>query len=135
MNLLNFLHNTQKTPVVFSHFSEHKEKNMFYNNLINLCNKKNTTPTTVVKALKISAGSVTNWKNGSIPTDKTLAKLAEYFNVSIEELKNPKVKDEFSEFLSILNEKPELCKIINLLKEESKENLEKAITIIEIIKN
>lgn len=40
----------------------------------------------VVKELSIATGSVTKWKNGSIPNGETLVKLADYFNVSIDYL-------------------------------------------------
>ena len=59
---------------------------MFWNNLIELCNQRKTTPTTVVKKLKISGASVTKWKNGSIPRDTTLKKIADYFAVTIDDL-------------------------------------------------
>lgn len=55
---------------------------MFWKNFVSLCNKNRTTPTTVVKALGISGGSVTKWKNGSAPRDTTLQSIAEYFGVS-----------------------------------------------------
>ena len=59
---------------------------MFWNNLVNLCNQRNTTPTAVVKALGIAIGSVTKWKSGVIPRDTTLRKIADYFNVPVESL-------------------------------------------------
>lgn len=59
---------------------------MFWQNLVELCNKKNTTPTAVVNALGISRGSVTMWKTGAIPRDTTLKKIADYFGVSTDYL-------------------------------------------------
>ena len=59
---------------------------MFWNNLVNLCNQQNTTPTAVVKALGIAIGSVTKWKSGVIPRDTTLRKIADHFNVTVESL-------------------------------------------------
>lgn len=59
---------------------------MFWNNFVDLCNLKSTTPTAVVKKLNISAGSVTGWKEGSIPRDTTLKKIADYFEISVTEL-------------------------------------------------
>lgn len=59
---------------------------MFWKNFINLCNDKNISPTTVVTALKISRGSVTGWKKGTVPTDTTLQKIADYFGVTPEYL-------------------------------------------------
>ena len=59
---------------------------MFWNNFVNQCNSRNTTPTSVVKKLKISGGSVTGWKEGSIPRDTTLKKIADYFDITVAEL-------------------------------------------------
>lgn len=59
---------------------------MFWNNFLSLCNQHGTSPTSVVTELGISIGSVTHWKNGKIPHNTTLMKLADYFNVTIEQL-------------------------------------------------
>ena len=58
---------------------------MFWKNFIDLCNKKRMKPTQVIKALGISGGSITGWKNGTIPSKKTLSLLANYFEVEIED--------------------------------------------------
>ena len=55
---------------------------MFWKKLVELCNQHQTTPTTVVHELKIGTGCVTKWRNGSIPRDTTLKKIADYFQVS-----------------------------------------------------
>jgi repressor LexA len=61
---------------------------MFWEKFYSLCLKNNVKPFTVVKSLGISQGSITKWKNGSIPSGATLAKLAEYFGVTVDELMN-----------------------------------------------
>lgn len=60
---------------------------MFWNNLVFLCNKHNTNPNAVCSALNLSNATATHWKNGSLPRDTTLKKLADYFGVSVEYLK------------------------------------------------
>ena len=57
---------------------------MFWNNLYELCKANQKTPSAVVKELDISAGSITKWKNGTIPSKTTLEKLAQYFGVRCE---------------------------------------------------
>ena len=59
---------------------------MFWNNFVKLCTQKNTTPTSVVHILGIAGGSVTKWKNGAVPRDVTLQRIADYFNVSVDYL-------------------------------------------------
>jgi transcriptional regulator with XRE-family HTH domain len=61
-------------------------KKMFWENLVNLCNKNNTTPTAVVNTLGIAGGSVTKWRKGAVPRDTTLKRIADYFGVSTEYL-------------------------------------------------
>jgi repressor LexA len=60
---------------------------MFWNNFVALCVKHNTKPNPVAKALELSSGSVTKWKNGATPNDTTLKKIADYFGVTVEDLK------------------------------------------------
>lgn len=59
---------------------------MFWNNLIELCAKKDITPSGLAKELSIASGAVTKWKNGSTPHQTTLLKIANYFNVSVDYL-------------------------------------------------
>lgn len=59
---------------------------MFYDNYIRLCNAINKAPSAVALEIGIAKPTVNRWKNGSTPTDATLAKIAEYFGVSKEDL-------------------------------------------------
>ena len=56
---------------------------MFWKNYQTLCAQKGLSANKVAKDLSISSGSVTNWKNGTIPSNATLQKIADYFEVSI----------------------------------------------------
>lgn len=56
---------------------------MFWNTLVELCNKKGVSPNFVAKELGITSGTVTSWKKGGIPRDTTLRKIADYFGVSV----------------------------------------------------
>ena len=59
---------------------------MFWNIFVSLCVKHNTKPNPVAKALGLSSGSVTSWKNGRVPHYDTLLKLADSFNVTVDYL-------------------------------------------------
>lgn len=59
---------------------------MFWKNFIKLCNEHGTKPNPVAQELGIASGSITKWKNGAIPRDTTLQKLADYFGVSVDYL-------------------------------------------------
>lgn len=59
---------------------------MFWEIFSRLCSQRGKSPNAVAKELKISSGSITNWKNGTIPNNSALLKLANYFNVSVDYL-------------------------------------------------
>lgn len=59
---------------------------MFYDNFINLCVERNVNKATVGRAIGISSAAISKWKDGGMPTDVTLAKLADYFKVPAEQL-------------------------------------------------
>lgn len=71
----------------------------FYSNFVKLCNSIKKAPSKVVLEIGLQKSSVTRWKSGSIPTDATAQKIADYFGVSVSELtaepkKAPTPKDE-----------------------------------------
>lgn len=66
---------------------------MFYDNYIRLCNSVNKTPSAVAIEMGISKTSVNRWKNGSYPTDATMQRIANYFDVTIDELKGRELKE------------------------------------------
>lgn len=63
---------------------------MFWQNFILLCSKNDQSPNGVCAELGLSSAIATRWKNGSIPRDTTLKKIADYFGVSVDDL----LKDE-----------------------------------------
>lgn len=54
---------------------------MFYDEYIRLCNSISKSPTAVAKEMGFAGAHVTKWKNGSIPTDATIFKVCDYFNL------------------------------------------------------
>lgn len=59
---------------------------MFYDNFINLCNRIGKPPTTVILEVGLNRAAATAWKKGVVPRDATLAKLADYFGITVDEL-------------------------------------------------
>jgi transcriptional regulator with XRE-family HTH domain len=57
---------------------------IFWKNFYFLCEDKKTKPLRVVTELGIASGSITKWKNGAIPSGKSLQKLATHFGVTPE---------------------------------------------------
>ena len=56
---------------------------MFWDIYTALCAKQGVSPNAVAKSLSIASGTVTNWKNGAVPQNAKLKKIADYFGVSV----------------------------------------------------
>ena len=80
---------------------------MFYDVYTKLCNQKGVSRSRAAADMGLSNSTVTKWKKtGATPSGETLAKIAAYFNVSVDDLirqeKDPalagKVSDEDIKF-------------------------------------
>ena len=58
----------------------------FYKRLRDLCEKRDMTVNELVKYLELSSGSPTAWKNGVVPRQSTLNRIATYFDVPVDYL-------------------------------------------------
>ena len=71
----------------------------FYHTFLDLCNSVNKSPSKVALEIGTTKPAVTRWKSGSVPSDATLLKIANYFNVSTDyllgktKIKNPPTSD------------------------------------------
>lgn len=62
---------------------------MFIDKFRELCNQNNISMSAAADEIGVSRSTVTHWKkDGFYPNDNTLAKIAEYFSVSVEFLKD-----------------------------------------------
>lgn len=59
---------------------------MFYENYVMYCKKIGKSKTDVAKQIGKTSKSVTGWKNGAVPRNDTLKKLADYFGVTVDDL-------------------------------------------------
>lgn len=59
---------------------------MFFDKYSELCKKKGKTPTGVAIELNVSRATVNYWRNGNVPKQDTLIKIANYFGVSVDYL-------------------------------------------------
>lgn len=103
---------------------------MFYENFDALCTKSGKSKSEVTEAIGLTAKSCTGWKNGAVPRNGTLKKIADYFGITVEELmgtkKEPAGEGELTEDMKEILEYaqkmgPEERKaFITLLKSNSK---------------
>ena len=117
----------------------------FYNNYVRLCAENNMSPSAAAIAIGLKKSNVTYWKNGrNNPSDVTLAKIANFFGVTVEELMGetddpsagikkdpiPKDEDEDSETAELReiwssadeNERRDLLEMARMLKSRRKQN-------------
>ena len=59
---------------------------MFKENFIKLCNQKNESPSHVCYQVGIKPATFSCWTETSVPRRATLMKIADYFNVTVDEL-------------------------------------------------
>lgn len=112
-----------------------------YNRIYELCQDEGISIGKMCKDLSISRGNLTELKMERIKTLKTenLTKISEYFGVSVDYLlgketkEKPLVNDdeELTEYLEQLRTRPELKMMFQLTKDATKEDVEKAVKVIE----
>ena len=88
----------------------------FYNNYISLCATHNKSASKVAEEIGLSRASANGWRNGAIPSEVNLKKIANYFNVSIQYLKGeeePQKEKPLSENEKRLNEAYEILKTLD----------------------
>lgn len=60
---------------------------MFWDNFVLLCDRTGKSPNAVAAEIGFkSTGTVTGWKDGKIPYERNLKKIAEYFGVTVDYL-------------------------------------------------
>ena len=117
---------------------------MFYDIYQNLCNGINKSPSRVALDLGINKASVTYWKKeGKTPNTEILQKVADYFNVSVdyllekeEEKTSPAKSPEdetLEELLERLKNRKEMRMLFKLADNATKEDVERAVAIIEAL--
>ena len=94
---------------------------MFWERFYNLSIEKNTKPLPVVKELSISTGSITKWKNGTVPNGTTLQKISDYFGVSVGYLLGEDAKEKEP----TVTIDPRLLSLIDSMTDEELADLER----------
>lgn len=90
---------------------------------------------------QIKANTVSNWEQGvSRPDVDSIALLCKLYGVDPNdvfewEIDNKKEDDELTEYLNELHKRPEMKILFKVAKKASKEDVEKAVKIIEMFKS
>lgn len=67
---------------------------MFIDNYKRICALKGISPTRVLSNLNISKSSYSHWKSGGEPLNETKKKIADYLEISIEDLETGYIRKE-----------------------------------------
>ena len=59
---------------------------MFYSNYVALCAKAGVAPTALAEQLGLSRAAASRWSDGALPRRSSLAIIADYFGITVEEL-------------------------------------------------
>ena len=105
---------------------------VFYDNYLRLCNSVGKTPSAVALEIGLTKPSVSRWKSGSMPTDATLKRIADYFGITMDELlgkeKQPAdgelsgVRKDLMDFVDTLTDE-KIEKYLRLLKTLESEDI------------
>lgn len=115
---------------------------MFYERFKALCDKKGVTPSRAAIEAGVSKSLVSKWKanESKEPSPEVVRKLAEYFGISafevLEDLPQKEKllvngDEELTEYLEELRTRPEMKMLFQLTKDATKEDVEKAVRVIE----
>ena len=62
------------------------EQTIFFQRFYELCRRNGTSPNAIREELGASSGSITAWKQGALPRPAMVAKIADYFGVTVDYL-------------------------------------------------
>ncbi len=99
---------------------------MFWEKFVQLCIKVGKSPNKVCAEIGYSTAISTKWKNGAVPRDTTLKKIADYFGIAVEYFKEDGPAQKVSEsevsltpiekmVIIAYRNNPEMQKAVNML--------------------
>lgn len=112
-----------------------------YEKIAALCEAKGVNMSRMCRESGASRGTLTDLKMGRVKSlsADTLKKISEYFNVSVDHLlgneQKPDADAELTEYLEYLKNRPEMRMLFSTLKGATKEDVEKAVRIIEALRS
>lgn len=115
-----------------SNESTEKAKAIFAERLKYYMEQKSVTQADIVSHFGLTASTVSDWCNAKkYPRVDKIQMLADYFGIVKSDLTEEKQPDELDEYLQELRTRPEMKMLFNLTKNATKEDVEKAVKIIE----
>jgi transcriptional regulator with XRE-family HTH domain len=106
---------------------------MFWERFYSLCIENNTKPNPVARELGIASGTLTQWKNGTVPSSKIVETISDYFNVSVDYLLG---KTDIKNKPTVKNGEPmsdEDVEILKLFRELSPDERARHIEVLRVL--
>jgi transcriptional regulator with XRE-family HTH domain len=101
---------------------------IFYSNYVRLCAKKQKSPSAVAEEIGLSRTSPNGWKKGKQPSDVTLEKLSQYFEVSVSELTEAQDTQTSTDGAELRRGREEMHERLDRLSDEEYEALKPALS-------
>ncbi len=98
---------------------------MFFDNFDRYCKQLGKTNSEVTKAIGLDPSSCTGWRNGSVPRNSTLKKLADYFGITVEELMGAKKEPAGTGELDDVKKQ-----VVELMDDMSQEEIDAFLTLL-----
>lgn len=96
---------------------------MFWERFISECERVGKKPNPVAKELGISSGTVTGWKNGAVPQQGALKKLADFFGCTTDYLigvSDNRAVETIVESISLTEQEKTLLRLFRETTEEGR---------------
>lgn len=90
----------------------------FYKNYVRLCAERGVSASAAAESVGLSRTSPNGWKSGKNPSDTTLAKLAAYFGVSVDDLILEQKEKPTAESSELSKDIQELTVLLESLSDE-----------------
>ncbi len=108
---------------------------MFADTLKQLRESRGLTQRDLANQLQISKSAISMYENGERePSFETLEAIADYFNVDMNMLIGNSKEDEIAKLRDELRTRPEMKILFDIARGASREDIEKAVKIIEALK-
>lgn len=114
-----------------------------YSIFVQLCKERGVSTYQAAKDAHIGQSTISEWRLGtSVPRDKTLRKLADYFGVTLEYMKGESQErypdgptaSELNEVLEVLRTRSDMRMLFSLAKDATPEDVRRAAAIIEALR-
>lgn len=113
---------------------------VFYDKFIKECNKRDLKPSVAVVEMGFQKSVATRWKKGVMPTDVNIQRVADYFGISFDEMKDikiekPTVNNDDRHIQHDINIGPQKKALLEAVKNMDEDTAKALLSIIKQVKS